>query len=317
MSDEVLDELEDVDAPPAAVNVQRHAGGPLAPEADLFVPPPPVIGKLVSAETSLVTSKHPMSAGARWLLIGGLMFGVYFGLVSLARMANLAVDGFIEFASALLGLLAGVIAGVMTRFSHRCSYVGELGVARYRIKGSRSASPREELFLFGQARNLKSAETDQYYNGVYTGTSYDYRWTDGDDRLVFRLNGSYRSKKRTPKPRDPYHFAKMAEIAWSVYLLQAAQAELQTKGYVEFVVNKRDVVRVGPGFMEFCFKGKTERVPVSEMKDISINQGWFSFKTNEARMFSSKGKFSFQYGQMGNAKLFLMCLDRLAGIRWS
>ncbi len=80
----------------------------------------------------------------------------------------------------------------------------------------------------------------------------------------------------------------MAEIAWSMYLLDATQAELESKGYGEFVVNRKDVVRVGLGFMEFHFMGKTERVPVNEMKDIAINAGWFSFKTSEARCSAAR-----------------------------
>lgn len=318
MSDDVLDDvLEEIDSSSIAVGVSRHAGVPQIADADYFVPPPAEIGPLMSAETSLTTRRQPMSPGARWLLIGGLMFGVYFGLIALAELADLRVEGFIQITSAALGLLAGLVAGLMTRFSHVCSYVGKSGVARYRIKGSRHATPRVELFLFESAKNLRTAETANYYNGVYTGTGYDYRWTDQGDRNVFRMNGSYRSKQQTPKPQDAYHFAKMAEIAWSLYLLDAAQKQLEQSGYVEFPVNKKDIVRVGPGFMEFCFKGKTERVPVSEMKDISMGGGYFSFKTNEARMFSSKGKFSFPYGQMGNARLFMLCLDRILGIRFS
>ncbi len=318
MDDDVLDdESEIVETSVAPVGLSRHAGPPLAADADFFVRPPAEIGPLLSAETTLVTAKHPVSPGARWMLIGGLMMGVYYCLIYLAGMAKLQVSPGIHIMSACIGLIAGIAAWCATRFSHTCSYVGQQGVARYRIKGSRHATPREEIFLFRLARNLKTAETDNYYNGVYTATSYDYRWHDRDDRTVFRLNGSYRSKQRTPKPKDPFHFAKMAEIAWSLYLLDAAQAQLERQGYVEFVVNKKDVVRVGPGFMEFCFKGKTERVPVSEMKDISIGGGSFSFKTNEARMFSSKGKFSFQYGQMGNARLFMLCLDRILDIQFS
>ena len=317
MSDDLLDDLDEVAPETIPVGVPRHAGVPLAPESDFFVTPPPEIGRLISAETTLTTEKHPASPGARWLLIGGMMTGVYFGLNWLLSFGNLQADIAVQIMNASLGALTGLIAWFVTRFKHSCSYVGHDGIARYRISGSRGAQPREELFLFHQARLLRSSETDQYYNGVYTGTAYDYRWTDADNQKVFRLNGSYRSKQRNPKPKDPYHFAKMAEIAWSMYLLDATQAELESKGYVEFVVNRKDVVRVGLGFMEFHFMGKTERVPVNEMKDIAINAGWFSFKTSEARMFSSKGKFSFQYGQMGNARLFLLCLDKLAGIQFT
>lgn len=317
MNDDLLDDLDEVESASDSIEVPRHSGDPQPPLADFFRPPPAEIGRLMTAETTLTTEKHPMALGARWILIGGLMLGTYFGLKSLFSMGVAQVGPALDITCAGAGLLLGFITWLMTRFKHTCSYVGHDGVVRYRISGSRDSQPREELFLFNQARYLHTAETHNYYNGVYTGTTYDFRWTDEGKQRMFRLNGSYRSKHGTPKPKDPYHFAKMAEIAWSMFLLEAAQAELESKGFVEFIVNRKDIIRVGPGFMEFLFKGKTERVPVSEMKDISINAGWFSFKTNEARMFSSKGKFSFQYGQMGNARLFLLCLDTLAGIRFS
>lgn len=78
-------------------------------------------------------------------------------------------------------------------------------------------------------------------------------------------------------------------------------------------MNRNDAVRVGPGFMEFCFKGSTERVPVDAIKSLSVNNGVFAIHTNDAKWFSSKGKFSFEYGRLGNAHMFIFALEQLLG----
>jgi hypothetical protein len=134
----------------------------------------------------------------------------------------------------------------------------------------------------------------------------------GHDAL--KLSGQYSSQKGTPKGKDPYHFASGGEIAWSEFLLDALQTELERNGFVEFRVNKNDAVRVGPGFMEFLFGGKQERVEGEALKHISISGGQFSFKTGDAKWYSGKGKFSFSYANMSNARLFLVVLNSLLGV---
>ena len=59
------------------------------------------------------------------------------------------------------------------------------------------------------------------------------------------------------------------------------------------------------------------RLTSADIKTLNIANGTFSIQTHEARWFSSKGKFSFEYGGMGNAKLFLYALERLAGYTFS
>jgi hypothetical protein len=149
---------------------------------------------------------------------------------------------------------------------------------------------------------------------VYTGTNYFFRWEDADGRKLLNLSGTFRSEKGEPEPDDPFYFAQGGEIAWSIYLLDALQKELEKHGSVEFKVNKRDAVRVGPGFMEFAFSGKEQRVDGEQLKHISIGGGTFSFKTADAKWFSSKGKFNFDYSRMSNARCFLLVLESLLGV---
>ncbi|VEP11392.1 conserved hypothetical protein [Hyella patelloides LEGE 07179] len=115
-----------------------------------------------------------------------------------------------------------------------------------------------------------------------------------------------------------WHFADSAEAAWSSYCLKNLSNQLKKLGYVEFpLVGNPRSVRVGMGFLEFLLKDhSTQRVAVSDMKNISLGRGVFRFNHKDAGWFG-KGNYSFSYAKLPNARLFLICLDRLVGISWS
>jgi hypothetical protein len=86
---------------------------------------------------------------------------------------------------------------------------------------------------------------------------------------------------------------------------------------VTFHVNKNDWVRVSPGHLRFSFKGETMDCPVPEIGEARVEAGQFTIKRIDARegWFSSEGVFKFPYSQLGNAQLFLILLDKVAGVR--
>ena len=300
----------------APAEVTTLAGAPVPPEMDFFVPPPPEIGEVVAVYSTLSQNKEPVSPMTRLIIC--LMNGFVFWLLPSLVVAWLAPRETVAaiIIGAIIGMIALTIAVYYTRFKHSCSYVGKQGMARYTVSGSRDAMPKQLLLEFRYASDLYTGQTRNYYNGVYTGTNYFFKWTDNQGRVLLNLAGRYSSQQGTPKATDPYYFASVGEIAWSEYLLDALQAELEKNGSVEFKVNKHDAVRVGPGFMEFLFGGKQQRVDGEALKHISINGGQFSFKTSEAKWYSGKGKFNFSYQSMANARLFLLVIHSLLGVRF-
>lgn len=294
-------------------NVVRHTGSPLQPEMDFFAVPPSEIGTVISAESTLVGDEQRIRNRTRqkallgWGL-GGLVAG---GFIALLAELPLLI-------CALLGVGSGIaIAILSTRYFYQCSYVGELGIALHNLKESRTAEPETRIFCYAEGKNLYTQQTRRYYNGIYTGTTYNYRWTrlSGPD---FKLEGNYRSEKGNPPENDLWHFASAAERAWSFYLLEAVNDQLNQRGYVEFPIKGAlNAVRVGPGFMEFEERnGISQRVEVADMKDIRLGSGTFQFKHKDSTWWSGKGKYSFAYGIIPNARLFLICLEKLTGIHW-
>lgn len=290
-------------------NLVSHAGLPVAVDADFFVAPPSQIGDLVSVGTTLPTSAHPLPTNIRWAVIVGS---------SILSATVLQVVFQIFGATFLLGMAVSIAAWHFTRFNHTCSFVGSKGMARYDIFGSRSTLPKENLLLFADARHLYTKATRNYTNGVYTGTSYSYKWSKSSGGQ-YEVSGTHRGEKKAPKQQDIWHFADMGESAWTRYLLESIDQQLAKDGYMEFpLTGHLRAVRVGNDFLEFVNrKNEVQRVMCSEMRDISLDSGMFQFRHQDARWWSGKGKFSFEYSNIPNARAFMICLKELANISWT
>jgi hypothetical protein len=207
-----------------------HSGQPRPAEVEFVAEPPGEIGKIKSAESTLRPGGHPLSFGVR-LLIGAAIGGV---ILYGARWGGLRASPSDREVLQVLGVLGGLAAlGITllaTRFKVKSSFVGEEGIAEFTLKGRREAKPAAQVLLFVQAQELRARQTRQYVNGIYTGTSYDYTWTDPAGQRVWRRKGSYRQKKKGLKPGEPFRFVQAAELAWSIHYL-ARRLGPQDRGF--------------------------------------------------------------------------------------
>lgn len=71
---------------------------------------------------------------------------------------------------------------------------------------------------------------------------------------------------------------------------------------------------MGPGYLDLGFEGQEIRLETMDVKSISIERGHFRIIHKDASWFGRRGKFSFEYRKMANAKLFLLAVERLAGL---
>jgi hypothetical protein len=291
-----------------AADVITHAGSPVTVDADFFMPPPPEIGELISVGTDLPKSKNPMPKALRLIIIAASMLVLPIFLQIVWQTIWLTV---------IAGLVAGVVAWYFTRFDHTCSFVGSKGLVKYELMGDRTTLPTETFLMFTDAHSLYTKTTRNYTNGVYTGTEYNYKWVknSGND---FIISGTYKGENTPPKPQDLWHFANVGESAWTQYLLENIDDQLAKDGYIEFALSGAlQAVRVGQGFLEFVSrKDGIQRVMREDMRDITLGSGTFQFKHQDARWWSGKGKFSFDYGNIPNARIFMICLKELADIYW-
>ncbi len=299
-----------------AMAFRSHAGEPLPPDADLFVPPPPEIGEVLSAWTSLRlgTRARPLAVQvAPTFAAAAIGWALGHGLASIGPEHDPALALFGAIALSLgLGSFAWVLVGW---FSHRCTYVGRRGIARFRCSGRRDRIVQSEVFSFDDAARLMASLLRIDYHGLYAGTSYRFSWegTWLDER--FAIKGTDLTLGRRP-PDDPFHFACAAEAAWSELLLERSRPELERTGFVAFDCGRGRVVRVGREALELEADGSTARweasdiaaVEVDPRKEIAIvgkgaRRGWFS----------SDGVFRVPYASVPNARALVLAVQRLIG----
>ncbi len=297
-------------APPQPV--VNHNRDPLPEDLDFFAACPPEIGPLQSAYTSLTLGRQPLAPGVR---LASIFTPLVVGLLLAALFISARLGG-VAFIVMLAALPVSLIIWAVTRFRHRCTYVGQLGVARYYCRGRRE-NITGNMFLFADATELRTSQTRHYYNGAYTGTEYRYTWTDFHGQRVFNISGRYHSAKGNPKAKDPYHFAVAAEIAWSVYLLRQAPPQLADGGSIRFGLRGSDCIRLGDGFISLTRKGETITLRGDEIGRIRIQQGVVAILEPDARegWFSSSGVYKFAYAELANAQFFIILIEHLFGVR--
>ncbi|HLK58327.1 MAG TPA: hypothetical protein VKU00_17300 [Chthonomonadaceae bacterium] len=301
-------------------DVTDHTGNRLPENRVFFVPPPLEIGHILSAYSSVVCGKMPNPIGRR-LAIGAVLAAIAIGIVRLnVRDFNLS---FVEGMEAMLifGGLAGLLGFLISNRANFCSYVGEQGVARYKLKKDPEQTRQGKVFLFQNAAELRTAQIRNNFHGAYTSTSYDFSWSDAKGKQVFLLSGRYRSEKGTPKAGDAFYFVRASEAAWSTFVFERAKAELARIGTIRFNLLGSNHLLIGPGFLEICDNGQTTRCHQHEIARIALSRGVVTLRRTDAWSgvfgIGSIGIFSFDYSYLGNAQLFRTLLKDMVGVEFS
>jgi hypothetical protein len=307
----------------------RHDGSAPGPDDDFIIPPDPAIGEVVSAGTNrTLRGFYKTRAGNRigCGILGAILGGIA-GLVVVRAGLELVLDlldvegdpGLLSLAGfAAMGVAAVVFAlvGFFLPLLFRramASYVGRQGIMRY-VKPKFGAA-RRELLPFAHAEELKVKRTRNYYNGAYTGTSYDYAWYRGG-QCAFRIAGMYRDDRKDPI--DPVNFAFAAEKAWTRFRLGQVQEQMRRDGVVRFRAGS-DFIGVGEGFIEIGWKGAVERLEKTAIQSLSLAQGTLVIKRQGAKegLFRSQGVFRFPVSTMSDFHTFLVALEVCTGYRFS
>jgi hypothetical protein len=303
--------------PPASVTT--HTGEPIPTNANFFAAPPPEIGEVYTAHTGWLGDQRAGSGA------GSIVTIVIVALIGVAVIGGVAawMTQSNPIAMAVGGLIGGAGFGYMMQRSeakkNHVSYTGQRGIARYWYSNDATQREKGDIFLFANAVELRTSQTRNYTNGIYTGTDYSYRWTGPDGKQVYWLGGRYSSQKGTPKPTDPYYYGLAAELAWSRHLLAFVNAELEKSGAFRFNLSGNNCVVAGPGFLDLYMKGEQIRCPVDEIEKIDMNQGVITVRRTDAKSgflgIGSSGIFRFTYAELANGRVFLMLLDQLVGVK--
>jgi len=298
--------------------VHDHADGRLPPDADFFADPPPQLGALRSADTTLREGVPPWPPWLRLLLLaglGGVGGGAGAELVRAWPSPVPALNWLLPAVPAAVAVLAG---WSLTRFRHACSYVGSGGLARFACAGRRGRLTVAEVLPFAAAAELRAAQTRRYAGGRYRDTLYRFVWLDGGGRPCFEIAGRHRAECGLPRDRhDPVHFALAAEAAWTRWLIGDAYRCIDRGKDVTFRLGRSQAVRVGRGFVVFVRPQGEERWAAEEIADAVVADGFFAVRRFDARegwTTDGGGAFRFDLGELSNARLFLCLLRTAAGV---
>lgn len=291
-----------------------HDGTPLDPGLEFFCPPPAAIGAVLSAYSTLHKAKRATSARIRAVAIGACVIvpGIAVACV-FAWSHSIELTEVVVMLSALVFGFGTALAIVLTRFAHVVTYVGTAGASRHVLKGSRSRSPEDEIYLFEHAAVLWATIVARHYKTIYLNTDYDFKWNDAAGHRMFRVRGWFHSKSQRPKTSNAFHFARAVEASWSTHLFNRLAPSLRTAGCLEFKLGGYDRVRVGPGFLEFCGSGEVERCQADDIKSFKLHNGRFTAVTRHASAFSGQGKYSLDCQKCPNAATFLLAVRTLVG----
>jgi hypothetical protein len=297
--------------------VTNHGSDPLPEDADFFVPAPADIGPVISAYTTLHQGQEPWSMGLRLLVgglagLGGLLLSAL--IVTWVGTRNPIWLAVIPFGLGALGFAIGMLS---SGFKHTCTYIGREGVARFGCSGSRDNLATDEVFRFRDATDLRTSQTLHYTNGAYTHTSYTFTWSDVGGRSRFVISGQHKSQAGAPPTKDLFHFARAAEVAWTVYLLGQVSRQVELSDFVLFKLKGSRWIRLGQGVIVFGLGGEPEEWDAADVDAASVKQGVVRIKRLDAQegWFSSRGVHKFSFEDLSNAQLFFHLLDKLVGVR--
>lgn len=306
-------------------NAQPASYVPDVGKPDFFRSAPSRIGTLVSEHTSLAVGIEPEpfanKAIRAGLITSGLMVLVIACAVLLYIYAPTPVPLYVLIPLVfLVGLILGglVLAFVVqiSQFSHYCAFVGANGAAYFTCAGDRERIKEEQSFSFDDAADLRVAMTHHYYNNSYTQTTFAFTWTDEDGKEVFKINGSHNAEFEMPPATNLYHFAQEAEQAWSIFLLNKIIPDLNAGRSHRFRLSGDNFIDLRGDSLKLHLHGNVQKFTAADLAEMRIQQGQISLKEPGSRegWFTSSGVHSFTFGELSNARVFILLMDQVFNI---
>lgn len=262
-------------------NVTEHQGAALTPGGDFFVDPPPEIGPIRTAHTTLKQGVKPRSGIMRiaialaWgLAVEGVLIGIDYGTSGVDPATGFFSHEFRSVEElqtvvylAPVAILVAIIAWLLIRFRHTVSYVGDLGCADYACKRRTTRITRKTVFLFSGAHSVTTSATEHYKNTAYVNTTFGFNWyASPQAKAVYWITGSHTSHNAPPPLDNIYHFARSAETAFYYFVAPQIEAELAQQGRVRFYTGHNGWAALGPGFIEITDRnGQVSRFNAGEI----------------------------------------------------
>lgn len=306
-----------------------HSGQPLHKDRELFGSPPASIGPVLSADSNVTKSDlRPGKAGrlasytVAAVLGAAVPFGVMAYCIGWQDMLQLRSYGWFSGGSFALAAMAAIAIARGMLEPGLCSYIGEEGVAVYKMPGSRDEGVEEEkVFLFRDADRLYVSERSIHRNGRYIHTNYHYAWYGGSQK-AFAITGTHSqagTSEQFASAGSRYNLALAAELVWSKRLFEQAIATLRAGRLVAFPL-KEVVLFVGADGITITAGSESESWSRDRIASVSVSGGFVTItgdgfkplsKWDAFLMKREEGRLRVPYGEFPNARVFLALFEAL------
>ncbi len=305
--------------PPTDDSVTLHSGDPLPENRTYLAGPVIEIGKVLSAHSNMHGDKGAEAQTAK--RIGSAIGGFFLGAIAVWAIGAKIRLWYLNDAppiALVIGAVIGAIIGyIASKPKYETSYVGEDGIASYKYGGRDSTIGKSDVFLFSRGDVLQTQQTQNYHNGVYTGTSYSFVWNNAAGKPEHTIQGAFQHKEGNPPTEDAYWYGVAAENAWSRAKLPLLRQKLANGETVFFPVKGKGAVGVSKQGLTIQIGGKQEAVPLDAIGNLGIDKGEVTISRVGAKKgflgIGADGVYKFPYGGLGNARLFLGLLAEVSG----
>ncbi len=252
-------------------HVPRHDGHSVLPRVIFFKSPPQSIGKVVSADSSLMDWDVPIEKRFRityMFMVMALVFFIGKYTAFLTACQEIWQNTWII----TVVIVGAAVAYRASRFYHTCSFVGVNGFAVYACNGSAKLATCKQEFEFSEANDFIRQMTHVHRGGNYLESKYCFLWYKHlHKRPVLSFKGSF--NKDNPNPQ--LHFVNAVESQWTVYKQEQLAEELAKYGEIEFKMeSNRGTLRLKKRELVLRWKKDEVAFPLKQMRT-AVDRGMF------------------------------------------
>jgi hypothetical protein len=307
----------------ADARLMTHAGLAIAEDDDFFVDAPPAIGQIVSAHTTLKKHVRPKSLLKIVMVASGLFLAdmmVVTALFFLWRNGPRAANGneaqVLILISAVVGIGSFALLIWWMRFVHTCTYVGKDGIAIFQCSFHRGNLLRSEVLLFEDAAELRTIPTRAFAGGIIGVSEFAYTWLDPQQAVIYRFIARHWNS-RSARIDEDYHFALMAERAWTEHLARDLEQISADRELLYFPLQHGDFLQVGKGRLILNQGGQIMELPAARIAKVAAGQNLITIHEVGAdpNLHAGPGIHLIGRHDLANVQFFLAALEKLLGVR--
>ncbi|MCA9057523.1 MAG: hypothetical protein KDA85_03460 [Planctomycetaceae bacterium] len=284
-------------------DVRHHDGTEIPLQTCFFAEPPAAIGRVKSASSTLHVGSKPIHPVMKVIFTAGLLVALAAGTCWMTNESTPWCIVSILFPIILFPVL------FLYHFDHRCSFVGELGVALFEYRSLSRKVQLKTLIPFSDYAVLYAEHLNS------TGScSARLEWFDAGmhSRKFLSVESTVLDFTRTT--RDQRQLLRAAEQQWANHLAPQLIELWKFKHELQFPLRPDGLLRIADDHIMMERKRTRHSMLTTDLDRIILNDGTFTIVSKAARFVTGirdPERIRIPYSHVGNARALLMALEFL------